>query len=461
MLTVVGDEAIEDGIDGRSLLDSIAREGARRMLLAALETEVAAYVETHTADRDTEGHALVVRNGKGRTRKVTLGSGTIAVNAPRVNDRRVGADGQRCKFTSRILPPYMRRSPKVAEVLPILYLRGLSTGDFREALAALLGKDAAGLSATNIARLTAEWEAEYRAFQKRSLADRDYVYVWVDGIHFNVRLEDDRLCTLVMIGLRPDGTKELIAVEDGYRESAESWKTVLRDLKRRGMHSPVVAVGDGALGFWAAVRDVWPKTREQRDWFHKLGNILDKLPRRLQPRVKAALHEVMYAETREQAREAISRFEAEYGAKYEKAVTTLEKDADALLTFFDFPAEHWKHLRTSNVIESPFATVRLRQRVTKGAGSRTKGLLMAYKLLDMAQARWRRLDGAHLLPLVRAGITFVDGVQQATKGRSRRSARAASTGQHRSGAAPFYASSSSNALASFRSRVAKPSVNQA
>jgi transposase-like protein len=318
----------------------------------------------------------------------------------------------------------MRRSPKVAEVLPVLYLRGLSTGDFREALTALLGDDAAGLSATNIARLTNEWEIDYRAFQKRSLGDRDYVYVWVDGVHFNVRLEDDRLCTLVIIGVRPDGTKELITVEDGYRESAESWKTVLRDLKRRGMRAPTVAVGDGALGFWAAVRDVWPKTRTQRDWVHKLGNILDKLPRRLQPRVKAALHEVMYAETRREAREAIIRFAAEYGAKYPKAVTTLEQDADALLTFFDFPAEHWKHLRTSNVIESPFATVRLRQRVTKGAGSRTKGLLMAYKLLDMAQARWRRLDGAHLLPPVRAGITFVDGVQQTTR-RRRPNARAA------------------------------------
>jgi transposase-like protein len=413
MLRVVKETARDEG-DGRSVLDEIAREGARRMLLAALETEVAAYVAAHRTERDDEGHALVVRNGKGRARNVTIGSGTIAVSAPRVNDRRVDDNGQRRKFTSRILPPYMRRSPKVAEVLPVLYLRGLSTGDFREALAALLGDDAAGLSATNIARLTNEWEMEYRAFQKRSLADRDYVYVWVDGVHFNIRLEDDRLCTLVMIGVRPDGTKELIAVEDGYRESAESWKTVLRDLKRRGMRPPVVAVGDGALGFWAAVRDVWPETREQRDWFHKLGNILDTLPKRLQPRVKAALHEVMYAETREQAREAITRFAAQYGAKYPKAVTTLEKDADVLLTFFDFPAEHWKHLRTSNVIESPFATVRLRQRVTKGAGSRTKGLLMAYKLLDMAQARWRRLDGAHLLPLVRAGTMFEDGARQAT-----------------------------------------------
>ena len=415
MLKVVGSETAQDDVDGRSLLDEIAREGARRMLVAALEAEVAAYLEAHRDERDDEGHALVVRNGKGRTRKVTVGAGTIPVSAPRVNDRRTDQDGERRRFTSRILPPYMRRSPKVAEVLPVLYLRGLSTGDFREALAALLGDDAAGLSATNIARLTNEWETEYRAFQKRSLAGRDYVYVWVDGVHFNVRLEDDRLCTLVMIGVRPDGTKELITVEDGYRESAESWKTVLRDLKRRGMRPPVVAVGDGALGFWAAVRDVWPKTREQRDWFHKLGNVLDKLPKRLQPRVKAALREVMYAESRGHAREAITRFAAEYGAKYPKAATTLEQDADALLTFFDFPAEHWKHLRTSNVIESPFATVRLRQRVTKGAGSRTKALLMGYKLLDMAQARWRRLNGAHLLPLVRAGIGFVDGVQQAGK----------------------------------------------
>jgi putative transposase len=396
MLKVVGNEATQEETDGRSLLDEIAREGARRMLMAALETEVAAYLEKHREERDDDGHALVVRNGKGRTRKVTVGAGTIPVSAPRVNDRRTDQDGERRRFTSRILPPYMRRSPKVAEVLPVLYLRGLSTGDFREALAALLGDDAAGLSATNIARLTNEWEAEYRAFQKRSLAGRDYVYVWVDGVHFNVRLEDDRLCTLVMIGVRPDGTKELIAVEDGYRESAESWKTMLRDLKRRGMRPPVVAVGDGALGFWAAVRDVWPKTREQRDWFHKL----------------------------DQAREAAQRFATEYGAKYPKAVATLEKDADALLTFFDFPAEHWKHLRTSNVVESPFATVRLRQRVTKGAGSRTKGLLMAYKLLDMAQARWRRLDGASLLPLARAGIVFVDGVQQEGKA-SKMKARAA------------------------------------
>ena len=306
----------------------------------------------------------------------------------------------------------MRRSPKVAEVLPILYLRGLSTGDFREALSVLLGDEAAGLSATNIARLTAVWEEDYRRFRQRDLADRDYVYVWVDGIHFNIRLEDDRLCTLVMIGARPDGTKELVALEDGYRESTDSWAAVLRDLRRRGLRAPAVAVGDGALGFWAAVRDVWPETNEQRDWFHKLGNVLDKLPKRLQPKAKRALHEILAAETREQAEEQVDAFVAGYAAKYPKAAACLAADRDPLLTFFASPAEHWTHLRTTNVIESPFATVRLRQRVTKGAGSRTKGLLMAYKLLDMAQRRWRRLNGAHLLPLVRAGVVFIDGVQK-------------------------------------------------
>jgi transposase-like protein len=306
----------------------------------------------------------------------------------------------------------MRRSPKVAEVLPVLYLRGLSTGDFQPALKSLLGEDAAGLSSTNITRLTAVWEDEYRKFRERSLADRDYVYIWADGIHFNVRLEDDRLCTLVLIGARPDGDKDLIAIEDGYRESKESWLSVLRDLKRRGMQAPVVAVGDGALGFWAAVREVWPETRQQRDWCHKMANVLDKLPKRLQGKAKRMLREVMYAETREQADEQIDAFASEFSPKHDKAVTCLTKDRELLLTHFDFPAEHWKHIRTTNVIESPFATVRLRQRVTKGAGNRTKALTMAFKLLQMAQQRWRRLDAAHLLPLVRAGVTFVDGVQR-------------------------------------------------
>lgn len=393
------------GEEGQWDLDAIAREGARRMLIAALEAEAGEYVERHRTERDERGHARVVRNGRARARKVTVGAGTVELRAPRVHDRR---DGER--FTSRILPPYMRRSPKVSEVLPILYLRGLSTGDFQPALEGLLGEEASGLSPANISRLLGVWEAEHEAWRGRDLSEVDYVYVWVDGVHVNVRLgEQDRLCLLVMLGARPDGTKELVALEDGYRESAESWAAVLRDLKRRGMQAPVLAVGDGALGFWAALRDVWPETREQRDWVHRLANVLDKLPKRLQPGAKRALREIMRAPSREDAEEGIERFEADYGAKYPKAVASLRRDQDPLLTFFDFPAEHWKHLRTSNPVESTFATVRLRQRVTKGPGSRKRGLLMAYKLLRMAEQRWRRLNGSQLLPLVRAGVQFING----------------------------------------------------
>jgi putative transposase len=395
-------------------LDDIAREGARRMLAQALEAEVADYIARHQ-ERDENGRAQVVRNGKARPRKVTLGSGTIQVRAPRVDDRRETEDGSRRRFHSQILPPYMRRSPKVAEVLPILYLRGLSTGDFKEGLAALLGDDASSLSPTAITRLPAARQADYEEFQMRDLSDRDYVYAWADGVHFRIRLEEDRLCALVMIGVRPDGTKELIAIEDGYRESIESWATVLRGLKRRGMRAPVLAVGDGALGFWKALRDVWPETREQRCWVHRLANVLDKFPKRLHAKAKAALHEIMRAEKRKAAQEAIARFEADYGAKYPKAVASLRRDEAALLAFFDFPAEHWVHLRTGNVIESPFATVRLRQRVTKGAGSRRKGLLMAFKLLAMAEQRWRRINGAHLIPLVRAEETFIDSARAERK----------------------------------------------
>ena len=388
-------------------LDALAREGARRMLAAALEAEVAEYVSQHREAKDEQGRARVVRNGRARARKVTMGAGTVEVRAPRVHDRR---DGQ--KFTSRVLPPYMRRSPKVAEVLPILYLRGLSTGDFREALPVLLGEDASGLSPANVSRLIGTWEEEHEMFGKRDLSGVDYVYVWADGVHVNVRLgEQDRLCLLVLIGARPDGTKELIAIEDGYRESTESWAEVLRDLKRRGMQAPALAIGDGALGFWAAVRDVWPETREQRDWVHRVANVLDKLPKRLQTKAKEALREIRSAPTREGAEREIDRFEEAYGAKYPKAVASLRRDQDKLLTFYDFPAEHWKHIQTTNPIESSFATVRLRQRITKGPGSRKRGIVMAYKLLRMAGQRWRRLNAAELLPLVRAGASFIDGEQ--------------------------------------------------
>lgn len=394
-----------------SELDALAREGARRMLMTALNEEVADYVDRYSEERDESGHALVVRNGRARARKVTMGCGTVEVEAPRVNDKRV-VEGERQRFTSGILPPYMRRSPKVSEVLPVLYLRGLSTNDFGPALKELLGEDASGLSATAITRLTVKWQWEYDEFRKRDLSREEYAYIWVDGVHFNVRLEEDRLCTLVVLGVRGDGTKELLAVEGGYRESEESWAYVLRDLQRRGMKAPLLAIGDGALGFWAAVRNVWPETRHQLCWVHKLKNVLDKLPRRLHGRVKSAVNEIVRAETREQAQEALERFGSDYGAKYPKAVASLTTHQDELLAFYDFPAEHWEHIRTANPIESTFATVRLRQRVTKGAGSRSKALLMAYKLIDMASERWRRVNAPGLVARLLRGEKFVDGLTE-------------------------------------------------
>ena len=400
---------VEKSADGKTVptLDQIAREGARTMLAQALEAEVTSYVEQHRGSRDDNGHALVVRNGRARSRQVTVGSGTIEVEAPRVHDRREGE-----KFTSKILPPYMRRSPKVAEVLPLLYLRGLSTGDFQEALPVLLGEDASGLSPSAISRLIGQWSTEYETFRHRDLSDREFIYVWVDGVHFRVRLEEDRLCTLVMMGVRQDGSKELIAVEDGYRESEESWSTVLRDLRERGMEAPLLAIGDGSLGFWKAVRDVWPETKGQRCWVHRLANVLDKLPKRLQARAKRLLHEIMNAETKKEAEAEIGRFDAEFGAKYPKSVASLRKDEDLLLTFYDFPAEHWQHIRSTNAIESSFATVRLRTKVTKGAGTRARALTMAFKLLAMAEKRWRRITAPQLVPLVAAEAKFVDGLQQ-------------------------------------------------
>jgi len=378
------------------------------MIVAALDVEVTEYLARHRDVRDERGHAMVVRNGQARPRRLTVGSGTVTIAAPRINDQRV-LHGARQKFTSQILPPYLRRSPQVSTVLPLLYLHGLSTGDFREALPVLLGEDAAGLSPAAITRLTATWRTEYEQWRRRSLTDRDFIYVWVDGVHFNIRLEDDRLAALVIVGVRPDGTKEVIAIEDGYRESTESWLAVLRDLKARGMQAPAIAIGDGALGFWAAVRDVWPETREQRCWVHRIANVLDKLPTRLQPAAKRALHEMMYAESRATCETAIHRFAQDYEAKYPKAVKSLVTDVSRLLTHFEFPAAHWKHLRSTNPIESTFATVKHRTRVTKGAGSRTAGLTMAFKLLQAAQSTWRRLDAHDLLPLVRAGVVFKDG----------------------------------------------------
>jgi transposase-like protein len=380
------------------------------MLEQALEAEVDDYIERFRSLRDSGGRALVVRNGRAQARTVVVGAGVLDVRAPRVNDKRV-VGGERQKFTSEILPPYLRKSQSISELLPALYLRGLSTGDFRGALAALLGDGAPGFSPSVVTRLVSAWQSEYDTWKKRPLADRDYVYVWADGVHFNVRLEDDRLAALVVIGARQDGTKEVIALEDGFRESTESWATLLRDLKARGMRAPVVAVGDGALGFWGALRDVFPETREQRCWVHKIANVLDKLPKAQQPKAKSSLHAMMNAATKTECERIMATFTIDYEAKYPKAVKSLQTEADKLTTHFDFPAEHWKHLRTTNPIESTFATVKLRQRVTKGAGSRKAGIAMAYRLLLLAEASWRRLNGHQLLPLVRAGVQFVDGVR--------------------------------------------------
>jgi transposase-like protein len=411
MLKVVENETRQETEAGEvSALDRLAREGAQRMLAEALEAEVEAYIQRYETERDERNRALVVRNGRARPRQVTVGSGAITVGAPRVNDQRV-VHGERQKFTSQILPPYLRKSKAVAELLPALYLRGLSTGDFQEGLAALLGENAVGFSASVVTRLVSAWQDEYRAWKTRSLADRDYVYVWADGVHFNVRMEDERLAALVLIGARPDGTKEVIALEDGYRESTESWLSLLRDLKARGMRAPVLAVGDGALGFWAALREVFPQTREERCWVHKIANVLDKLPKSLQAKAKAALHEMMNAPTKAECEKLVKAFVADYQAKYPKATKALSTETDKLMTHFDFPAEHWKHLRTTNPIESTFATVRLRQRVTKGAVSRSAGLAMAFRLLLLAERSWRRLDAQELLPLVRAGTSFKDGVR--------------------------------------------------
>jgi putative transposase len=390
-------------------LDEICRRGAELMLAAALEAEVDAYLERHRGARDGRGRALVVRNGSAKERTVVAGAGAIAVRAPRVDDRRVDeGTGARSRFASSILPPYARRSPKVAEVLPLLYLHGLSTSDFVPALAEFFGTSS-GLSASAITRLTASWSAERDAFMARDLSEVDYVYCWADGVHFTVRLgDDDRLCVLVIVGVRTDGTKELVAISDGYRESTESWAELLRDCKRRGMRAPVLAVGDGALGFWAAIRDVFPETRWQRDWVHKVANILNVLPTSVQAGARRALREIWDAEDKGHAERALEAFTRDF-AKWPKAVAKLTKDREAVLAFYDFPVQHWIHLRTSNPIESTFSPVRARTDVTKGPGSRQAGLAMCFKLIEVAEGRWRRVNAPELVALVRAGAKFVNG----------------------------------------------------
>ena len=395
----------------RQTLHELAREGARQMLQQALLCEVQEHMQQHQRLRDEQGHAVVVRNGYARPRKLMMGMGPVEVIAPRVDDRGLRPEQ---RFASAILPRYSRRAAEVSEALPELYLRGLSSGDFQASLKALMGEEAAGLSASVVTRLTGQWTQQYEAFRKKRYEEQQYVYLWVDGVHLNIRLEEDRLSLLVVIGVRVDGTKELLALEDGYRESTESWLSVLRALRDRGLAAPVLAIGDGALGFWAAVRQVYPSTRGQRCWVHKMCNVLDKLPKRLQGRAREHLRRMMYAESRKECEREKEAFEKEY-QKYGKAVESLQTDWESLLTYYDYPLEHWKHLRTTNPIESPFATLRHRQRRTKGNGSRRAGLAMAYKLLDNAQRRWRKLDWAVLLIGVAKGVRFQDGLPKCSE----------------------------------------------
>jgi len=392
-------------------LTDVLRQGAHRLLIQAIEDEVAQWIRDRADLTDPQGHRQVVRNGYAATRTVVTGVGPMQVAMPRVHDRR--PEGQRERFTSRILPPYLRKAKAIDELIPWLYLKAVSTGDFTDALQSLLGPDCPGLSATTVTRLIATWQDEQQAWSRRDLSCRRYVYVWADGIYFNVRLEEDRQCILVLMGATADGRKELIAVQDGYRESEQSWTAMLLDLKQRGLAiDPKLAIADGALGFWAAARKLWPTTREQRCWVHKTVNVLDKLPKRLHGEAKDKLHQIWMAPTKQAAEEAFDLFVTPYQAKYPKAVECLKKDRDVLLMFYVFPAEHWVHIRTTNPIESTFATARLRHDKAKGNGSRRACLAMVFKLVQSAAKRWRKLNGQERITDVIADIPFIDGEKQ-------------------------------------------------
>jgi putative transposase len=394
-------------------LTEILRSGARALLAQAVEAEVAEFLGKHSDLKTEDGHQRLVRHGHLPEREVMTGIGPVPVRQPRVRDRGAAADAaDRIRFTPTILPPYARRSKSLEVLLPILYLKGISTGDFGEALAALLGKDAPGLSAGTISRLKEFWTDEHSRWRRRDLSARRYVYVWADGIYLQARLEDEKQCILVLIGATPEGKKELIGFTDGARESAQDWRELLLDLKRRGLTTaPKLVTADGALGFWKALGEIWPTCREQRCWVHKTANVLNKLPKSQQPKAKRSLQEIWMAETRAEAELAFDAFIESYRLKYEKAADCLAKDRDALLAFYDFPAEHWKHLRTSNPIESTFATVRHRTIRAKGCLSNATALAMVFKLVDAAQKSWRRLDGHNQLPKVVLGAKFKDGLE--------------------------------------------------
>jgi putative transposase len=393
-------------------LTDLLRNGAQRLLAQAIEAEVADWIDQRKQLTDPNGHRQVVRNGFLPERTIITGVGALEVKQPRVHDRRPAADKE--KFTSAILPPYLRKTKSIESLIPWLYLKGVSTGDFSEALQALLGPDAAGLSASTVTRLKGIWEEEYKTWSKRSLEGKQYVYVWADGVHFNIRLQEGgRQCILVLLGATADGKKELIAISDGFRESEESWKELLLDCKARGLTlDPKLAIGDGALGFWKAARKMWETTREQRCWVHKTANVLDKMAKSIQPKAKEMLHDIWQADSKVEAEKAFDLFVVTFEAKYPKATECLTKDREVLLTFYDFPAEHWLHIRTTNPIESTFATVRLRTEKTKGMGTRTACLTMVFKLMESASQGWRLLNGSPLLSDVLGGVTYVDGVKK-------------------------------------------------
>ena len=400
-------------VRAQDMLTSILRDGAQQLLIQAVEAEVAEWIDAHRHVCNEQGHRQVVRNGHLPERTLMTGVGPVTVKQPRVLDRRPADEAE--PFSSKILPPYLRKTKSIEELIPWLYLKGISTGDFSEALAALVGPTAKGLSASTITRLKEVWQGEFQEWTKRSLKEKEYVYVWADGVHFNIRLEEDRQCILVLMGATADGRKELIAIADGYRESEQSWKALLLDVKARGLVvDPKLATGDGALGLWKAIGQVFPTCREQRCWVHKTANVLDKLPKRLQPEAKEKLHQIWMAATRADAEQAFDLFLATYQAKYPKATECLAKDRTVLLTFYEFPAEHWIHLRTTNPIESTFATVRLRHRRTKGNGSRVACLTMVFKLMQSASKKWRLLNGSQLLPEVIQGVQFIDGIKPQT-----------------------------------------------
>ncbi len=392
-------------------LTEVLRNGARALLSQAVEAEVAAFLGRHAVELTDDGRQRLVRHGHLPEREIMTGIGRVTVRCPRVRDR-AGDGSERIRFSSAILPPYARRSKSLEVLIPILYLKGVSTGDFEEALLALLGKDAGGLSASTIGRLKDAWSEEHTRWSKRDLSAKHYAYFWADGIHVQARLEEDAQCLLVIIGATPEGKKELVGLIDGVRESAQSWRELLLDLKRRGLAvAPELAVADGALGFWQALEEVWPTTRSQRCWVHKTANVLNKLPKSQQPKAKRALQEIWMAETRKDALAAFDTFVEIWGVKYDKAVECLIKDRDALLAFYDFPAEHWKHLRTTNVIESSFATIRHRTVRSKGCLSNKTALAMIFKLAEAAEKSWRRLDGHNQLPKLIQGIKFADGIE--------------------------------------------------